>query len=277
MEGNCLPAARRTFDSMIAQMEQYSIDFGLNIGDISYANGNAVRWDQFFYELEPLATKVPWMASIGNHDYDYYTQPFRPPWSNYGGDSFGECGIPFKHRFSMPNNNQYWWSIEYGNIHLSIWSAEHNFSVGSEQWKWHENDLKNVNRSKTPFVIVGNHRPMYSSGDSKADYIMSLHIRSELEDLFFKYKVDLALYGHYHNYERSCRVYKEICGNGTIHVVIGMGGANLTTSWMPQPKWSLIRDAKHYGYSVIQTDEDSLHFQYFGNDIYPIDEFWIRK
>ena len=40
-------------------------DMILQIGDISYAVGNAERWDQFFWQIEPIATQVPWMTTIG--------------------------------------------------------------------------------------------------------------------------------------------------------------------------------------------------------------------
>lgn len=36
-----------------------------------------------------------------------------------------------------------------------------NFSTGSDQLKWIEEDLAHVDRCKTPWVILGGHRPMY--------------------------------------------------------------------------------------------------------------------
>ena len=42
-------------------------------------------------------------------------------------------------------------------------STEHNFTQGSRQYKWIEQDLKNVNRSLTPWVVIVGHRAMYSS------------------------------------------------------------------------------------------------------------------
>ncbi len=52
---------------------------------------------------------------------------------------------------------------------------------------------------------------MYCSGNYSDDYLMAQHIAEELEDLFFKSKVDLAIWGHYHSYERTCQVYKGKC------------------------------------------------------------------
>jgi len=42
-------------------------------------------------------------------------------------------------------------------------SSEHDYREGSRQYKWLENDLKNVDRKKTPWVVLGGHRPMYTS------------------------------------------------------------------------------------------------------------------
>ncbi|PQQ17382.1 putative inactive purple acid phosphatase 27 [Prunus yedoensis var. nudiflora] len=35
--------------------------------------------------------------------------------------------------------------------------------------------------------------------------------RESLQKLWQKYKVDIAFYGHVHNYERSCPIYQNQC------------------------------------------------------------------
>ena len=54
-------------------------------------------------------------------------------------------------------------SYDFGMVHMVMFSTEHDFRPGSPQYIWLENDLKNVDRTKTPFVIVSGHRPMYCS------------------------------------------------------------------------------------------------------------------
>ena len=64
------------------------IDFVLHIGDISYARGfssvvswsdttnrligyaTSMQWDLFFNQIEPIATRVPYMVCIGDHERD---------------------------------------------------------------------------------------------------------------------------------------------------------------------------------------------------------------
>ena len=55
------------------------------------------------------------------------------------------------------------YSYDYGMVHFIMISTEHDLSPGSRQYVWLEQDLENVNRSKTPWVILGGHRPMYTS------------------------------------------------------------------------------------------------------------------
>ena len=48
-----------------------------------------------------------------------------------------------------------WWSKDIGLIHFVGISTEHDFSVGSVQYTWLESDLGTVDRSITPWVVVG--------------------------------------------------------------------------------------------------------------------------
>jgi hypothetical protein len=86
-------------------------------------------------------------------------------------------------------------------------STEHDFSKGSPQWNFLEADIKAVNRSLTPWVIFTGHRMMYSvdAGD------FGEGMRDALEDLLMNHHVDLAWWGHTHQYERTCAVYQEKC------------------------------------------------------------------
>ena len=46
-----------------------------------------------------------------------------------------------------------------------------------------------MNRTRTPWLVVGGHRPMYNSEWYSGDYRVSVHERELLEDLLYKYKV----------------------------------------------------------------------------------------
>lgn len=48
-------------------------------------------------------------------------------------------------------------------VHFIMMSTEHDFSPESPQYTWLEKDLKSVDRTKTPWIIIGGHRAMYCS------------------------------------------------------------------------------------------------------------------
>lgn len=67
-----------------------------------------------------------------------------------------------------------------------------------EQYQWLVDDLKKVDRRKTPWVFAMSHRPMYSSEPAKYQDKM----RAAFEDVFLQYGVDAYFSGHIHWYER---------------------------------------------------------------------------
>jgi hypothetical protein len=262
----------------------------LHVGDISYARGYAYLWELFFHQVQPIATQVPYMVCIGNHEYDYVGQPWKPDWADYGTDSGGECGIPYNSRFMMPGlapeSRNLWYSFDYGNIHFVFMSSEHNFLVGSEQWKFLENDLRSVDRSKTPWVIFSGHRPMYTSSELGRDIGVNKHLRDNIEPLLIKYGVNLCLWGHVHQYERTCGLQNFTCAESDndrpVHVVVGMGGNSWQVSWGNhgtgenyQPDWSIFR-SMNWGYSHLWTNATHLRFQYLGDQRGEVhDQFWL--
>jgi hypothetical protein len=102
----------------------------------------------------------------------------------------------------MPDNGHkiFWYSFNYGNVHIIMMSTEHDFQFGSEQYAWIQRDLASVDRHLFPWIVVTGHRPMYTSESSNTvgDLGIAQHLRLNLEPLFQRYKVNLALWGHVH-------------------------------------------------------------------------------
>ncbi|KAF5449545.1 hypothetical protein F2P56_029978 [Juglans regia] len=273
--------------------------FVSHIGDISYARGYAWLWDQFFTQIEPVASKVAYHVCIGNHEYNWPSQPWRPQWSEriYGTDGGGECGIPYSLKFNMPGNSSeptgtrapatrnLYYSFNMGAVHFVYMSTETNFLPGSNQYNFIKHDLESVDRKKTPFVVVQGHRPMYTTSNEGRDAPLRERMLEHLEPLFVKNKVTLALWGHVHRYERFCPVNNFTCGsmglNGKnweafpVHVVIGMAGQDWQPIWeprsnhpndpiFPQPKHSLYRGGE-FGYTRLVATKEKLTLSYVGN------------
>ena len=81
-----------------SQVNSHSVRRIDHFGDISYARGVSSTWDAWFDLIEPYASQVPYMVTIGNHEFDYSTggendpsgeDRFAPEWWNGGSDSGG--------------------------------------------------------------------------------------------------------------------------------------------------------------------------------------------
>ena len=116
-----------------------------------------------------IASKVPYMVSIGNHEYDHTSDcnnggldvsgvggdGYHPVWGNQGDDSNGECGAPTYYRFnaSLGGNSIFWYSFDYNSVHFIMLSSEHNYSANAPGYQWLVSDLETVNRTKTMWDI----------------------------------------------------------------------------------------------------------------------------
>ncbi|KAM7262532.1 hypothetical protein ACFE04_000215 [Oxalis oulophora] len=284
------PGSISVVKAMIDEVNSGNVDSIFHIGDISYATGFLVEWDFFLQQIFPLASRVSYMTAIGNHERDYPDTG-----SLYQStDSGGECGVPYETYFQMPTQgkDKPWYSIEQGPIHFTLISTEHDWSNSSEQYQWMKNDMASVDRSKTPWLIFAGHRQMYSSayaGDS--DFV------NAVEPLLLENKVDLAIFGHVHNYERTCAVYRNQClgtpskdANGIdtynnsnykapIQLVVGMAGFSLDTFPASNivSEWSLARISK-FGYLRGHATRNDLNLELVNADTRKAeDSFHISK
>ena len=276
-----------TVARLVLKEVQNGVAFVMHQGDLSYALGHTVSWDAWMTMIEPYATLAPYMVSIGNHEYDHLVggakdpshapgEGFHPEWGNYGDDSGGECGVPTFYRFHMPDtgNSLWWYSYDF-----TVFSTEHNFTAGSELHRWIENDLQSLDRTKTPWVIAVGHRPMYSSEKYPSDYEVTLGVQRALEDMFYEQHVDLAVWGHYHAYERTCAVYRQLCDvKGTVHIVVGTAGFPLDDAGTYGFPWSLHFEPQ-YGYlRVGVANKSALHLEYIrSTDSVVADQVWLYK
>lgn len=269
---NYQPGSLNTTDQLIKDL--HNIDIVFHIGDITYANGYISQWDQFTSQVEPIASTIPYMIASGNHERD------TPGTGSFydGNDSGGECGVLAETMFYVPAENRakFWYSTDYGMFHFCVADTEHDWREGSEQYKFIEKCLASVDRQKQPWLIFIAHRVLgYSSDlfyglDGSFEEPMG---RESLQKLWQKYKVDIAFYGHVHNYERICPIYQNQCVNtekshysgtvnGTIHIVVGGGGSHLSEFSQVQTSWSLYKDYDFGFVKLTAFNHSSLLMEY---------------
>ncbi|XP_022886207.1 bifunctional purple acid phosphatase 26-like isoform X2 [Olea europaea var. sylvestris] len=269
----------------------------LFVGDLSYADRYenhdvGVRWDSWGRFIEQSAAYQPWIWSAGNHEIDYMPH-------------MGEI-IPFRnylHRYPTPypssrSSSPLWYAVRRASAHIIVLSSYSPFVKYTPQWRWLAEEMKRVDREKTPWLIVLMHVPMYNSND--AHFMEGESMRVVFESWFCQYKVDIVFAGHVHAYERSYRVsnihYNISSGSpfptpdrsAPIYITVGDGGnqEGLAQRFKdPQPDYSAFREAS-YGHSTLEiknrthaiyhwnrnddgkrvpTDSFVLHNQYWGH------------
>merc|ERR1719378_926000 len=107
---------------------------------------------------------------------------------------------------------------------------------------------------------------MYDSQFQYGDYVVAENMQRLFEDLLHDYKVDLAVWGHYHSYERTCKVYRNKCvEDGITHVVVGTaGGFPEPWPWMHK-EWSVKRFTEFGFGRVTVYNQTAMLFEFVRN------------
>jgi len=261
------------------------------VGDLAYADGDAgLRWDSYEQLVEPMTSAVNTLVMPGNHEI---------------GDEFdavtGDAMVNYVHRYFMPGNysdpsalkpfadnksDYYNWGMTYlgGSSYYALEQGlvtfialntynGHKYGPGSHMYEWLVNVLENVDRSVTPWVIVGMHAPWYNT-NSGHTIDMSVpegeqhepdtyKMARVYEPLFNQYKVNFVFSGHVHAYERfrptgeaaTCPV--DDMAAGPTYITVGDGG-NHERLYIPeiladfdQLHCSAYRNNEYYGFGLI--------------------------
>jgi len=149
---------------------------------------------------------TPYMVTLGNHEI--------------GVIGALNLTIGYVHRFMLPGSHSLsldyenlYYSWNYGSVHFIAIDTESVLDVASmsqQQVNWIEQDLQAVDRTRYPWVVVYGHRPFYCSNSNDDCSVMATVLRDALEDVFFKYRVNVVLEAHKHDYERMWPTYKGI-------------------------------------------------------------------
>lgn len=160
----------------------------LHAGDLSYADFDQRRWDDWGRMVEEYADYLPWMVGPGNHEIE----------PNHMLQTF----VAYQARFKMPyeeskaTDGNLYYSFSIGSVHFVYLTPYSDSSVHSKQYIWLKKDLQRMNRKKTPWLIVVMHAPWYNSNIAhqsilEPQYLMKHH----MESLLYQYRVDIVLSG----------------------------------------------------------------------------------
>ncbi|RDW56545.1 purple acid phosphatase-1 [Coleophoma cylindrospora] len=277
------PGQQTTIASMAKSADSY--EFVVHPGDMAYADywlkeeytgyinvsmadgykAYESILDAFYDELTPVTTQKPYMVGPGNHEANcdnggyktWNTSICVPGQLNFTG---------YINHFRMPSEKSggvgnFWYSYDHGMTHYVIVDMETDFGNGisgpsepisgpfgqtNEQYNWLENDLKSVDRSVTPWLVVFGHRPWYTSG------ALCLECQEAFEPLFDQYNVDLYMSGHNHYYERIAPIANNVTDPNELN--------------NPSAPWHIINGAAGHWGGLDSFDTTMQNYSRFGLD-----------
>ena len=221
--------------------------FIINSGDLVSNGDDEASWDAEFFNKQnthilDMLANLPYLTALGNHE--------------------GQ-GILFAKYFPYPMfvSSRYYYSFDYGPIHVIVIDQETSYSQGSMQYNWIVNDLASSNK---PWKIAVFHKPGWSAGV----HSNSSTVQNVLQPLFEQYNVKLVLTGHNHYYARAVV-------NGVHHITTGGGGAPLYTPSSSYPNIVTVDQSNHY--CRIEITGNVLHCYAIRSNGSPIEDFTLSS
>lgn len=210
------------------------------VGDMTDNGSDPAQWERFRDINKPLLIPGKYFPALGNHENDspLYFQEF-----------------PFL-------KGRRWYSVDYAGIRFIILDSNSDLGLGSQQYKWLENELKTAEK-KVKFKIVLFHHPILSVGGHYED---EKKLRPVLMPLFERFDITAVFSGHDHNYQR-------LEYEGIPFFVTGGAGSYLRDRTRESPYLKCYE--KIYHYCILTTYEDSLKIKIYDIDNNLIDEYFI--
>ncbi|KAJ6966668.1 purple acid phosphatase 18 [Populus alba x Populus x berolinensis] len=260
--------------STLDHIDLCKYDVHLLPGDLSYADYIQHRWDTFGELVEPLASARPWMVTQGNHEKESIMF-FKDGFQSYN----SRWKMPYEESGSSSN---LYYSFEVAGAHIIMLGSYTDYDEHSDQYNWLKADVANVDRKKTPWLIVLFHVPWYNSNEAHQDE--GDRMLAAMEPLLHAASVDIVLAGHVHAYERTERVNKgKLDPCGAVHITIGDGGnrEGLASKYKnPQPAWSVFREAS-FGHGELKlANSTHAYWSWHRNDddeSVRSDQVWITS
>ncbi|KAI0870350.1 Metallo-dependent phosphatase-like protein [Hypoxylon argillaceum] len=200
--------------------------------------------ENFYGQLAPISGRKPYMVGPGNHEANCEEVPYTQILCAAGQKNFTDYMNRFADlmptTFPSRSSNTtakasanaaarlahppFWYSFEYGSAHIVMLDTETDFAsapdgpggsaglnsgpfaAAGQQLAFLAADLASVDRAVTPWLVVGGHRPWYTTAGSSA----CAPCQAAFEPLLYKYGVDLAIFGHVHNSQRFLPTYQGV-------------------------------------------------------------------
>ncbi len=243
------PATHNTVAGRVDQLFQSDPSYqtlNLNVGDLVSDGTVDSYWTSEFFDptYTNIRTQLANMSELvarGNHEGD---------------------GVLFSRYFPMPFVGNYYWSFDYGPMHVVMMDQYISYGSGSAEYNWIKNDLATTTKRWKVIVL---HEPGWSANGGHTN---NTTIQTVYEPLFEQYGVALVLAGHNHYYARAMV-------NGIPELTVGTGGAPLYTPASGQP--NIVATYSGYGYEKISINGSTMTGWFINTSGSTIDTFTITR
>ena len=230
-------------DQISALMAAQPQDFGLVVGDVDQISGD--NYDvNYFPHYTSMTKHTCHFTAIGNHDIltnnTNYTDAFILPHNN-------------------PANSELYYSFTWGNAKFIALDGNIDYTAGSAQYIWLQNELKCNDRE---WLFVFFHQPPWSNAWDVSYYIPftpfflyqgNTDMRTSIVPLFEQYHVDFVLNGHTHNYQRGAL-------NGVNYFIAGGGGTSTPDTYTNNNSPNINFEQDVNNYMKFTVDHDTVHY-----------------
>jgi len=244
-------------------------DMILHSGDYAYDLGTSygVRGNDFMNALQPAVATVPYIGAPGNHEHAMNFSQYKSRFYAYSTLAKNSQSTNMMY-YSFNDDLVHFTSIDTEMYHYCNGTATLCNEQVQTQLDWLEADLAAVDRSKTPWIIVLGHKQGWMDSIGKANWTV-------IANILDKYKVDLYLLGHQHNYQRTLPFFPdgtaEECYNddysiytdctAMVSIVVGSPGCREQISKGSAPASVSAKLILAYGFAKLQIHNSShMHF-----------------
>ena len=172
-------------------------------GDLVQFGSTETSWTNEFFDpqytnIQEMLANLPYLTTMGNHE--------------------GQ-GLLFGKYFPYPEyaSGRFYYSFDYGPVHFAVLDQYTDYSPGSTQYIWLENDLAS---SKKTWKMILDHEPGWTAFPTTGGHGNNINVQNYIQPLCLKYGVQFVFSGHDHYYSRASV-------NNVIHITTGGGGAPL--------------------------------------------------
>ncbi|RJP23323.1 MAG: hypothetical protein C4527_20450 [Candidatus Omnitrophota bacterium] len=234
--------------------------FAVHTGDIVGNGNDKTQWVEHF--LNPghvLMSRIPIYIILGNHDKD----------------------APLYYAYIANPAPEYYYTFTYGNAQFFLLDSCRDVSSGSEIHTWLDRALS---QSRSVWKFVVHHHPPYTSDENDyGDTYKELSLLGDpdvqpLIPLYEKHNVDMVVFGHIHDYERTWPLRNNRIDhqNGVVYIQTGGCGGGLE-NYAPTRSWFTKKVHRDHHFCLINIHENQLMFQAIDRNWNLFDTFTMEK